>query len=321
VTKPVKQRAKKPKQLPPPTKPVASQKCPPPATKEVAVEELDLETSALRAVNNATICQPVLDVNCPWQSFPVPDPFFDFFCESKPSVARPAAHPDPSENTEQNVSAVQNQYPIFLSPAPYPDPDITVSDMPYFRYFLSEMANMLPYVKIFPTTLHGIFSSSIHHPALRHSLLSVSALCCAKKYDQGKQYAFEHLSKSLTLLQRSLSSVEVDECVANAIFLLAYFNLLSGDKSSARKHLQGLSLVLHQIRQNHFNKNSGPQSAHAISPLTMLIWRMAIRVDFIIAITCAQRPIYPPYSMLCSDTDLVSRPINRPLTKIFTDNG
>jgi hypothetical protein len=234
------------------------------------------------------------EVSRPWQSFPVLDPFFDFFEEDYHEHEQPA--PSADDLTQIPVNTASS--PLYISLVPVPDTEITQTDLPYIRYFLSEMSNTLPYANIFPSSIYGIFSSSIHHPALRYSVLSISALCCDKKSHQGKRRALEHLAKSLKLLQRSLWSVEVDECVANAIFLLAYFNLLAGDKISARKHLRGLSMVLDRIQQSHLVNNGGVLSPYAISPLTMLIWRMAIRVDFIIAITSAQRPVFPAYTHL-----------------------
>jgi len=157
------------------------------------------------------------------------------------------------------------------------------------------MSNILPYVNIFPSAPSTLFSTSLHHPALRHSVLSISALIADKKSGKGRERALEHLQKSLKLLQNSLLAVEVDEGVAISIFLLAYFNVSSGEHSAARKHLEGLRMVLAQLERNHLTKNGGIPSPYAISPLTMLVWRMAIRMDFILAIMYGRRPIFPMY--------------------------
>src|SRR6202035_4881943 len=140
-------------------------------------------------------------------------------------------------------------YALSHSPAPVPDPDIPAGDLPYFSFFLAEMSNVLPYVNIFPSTLSSLFSSSIHHPALRHSVLSISSLIADKTAHRGKERALEHLQKSLRLLQNSLSTLAVDEGVAISIFLLAYFNVSSGEHASARKHLLGLAMVMEQLQR------------------------------------------------------------------------
>jgi hypothetical protein len=120
-------------------------------------------------------------------------------------------------------------------------------------------------------------------------------LIADKTAHRGKERALEHLQKSLRLLQKSLSTLAVDEGVAISIFLLAYFNVSSGEHASARKHLLGLAMVMEQLQRDHSVRNGGVLSPYAISPLTMLIWRMAIRLDFIIAIMYAQRPVFRMY--------------------------
>jgi hypothetical protein len=126
-------------------------------------------------------------------------------------------------------------------------------------------------------------------------VLSISALISDKKSERGRRRALEHLQKSLKLLQGSLSAVEVDEGVAISIFLLAYFNVSSGEHASARKHLAGLNMVLAQLQADHLIKNGGVLSPYAVSPCTMLIWRMAIRMDFIMSIMYGLRPVFPMY--------------------------
>ena len=185
---------------------------------------------------------------------------------------------------------------LYYSPAPTPDPDIPPSDLPYFKFFLAEMPNVLPYVNIFPSTVSALFSCSINHSALRYSVLSVSALIADKKSDRGRTRALQHMQKSLKLIQDNLSAAEVDEGVAISIFLLAYFNVSSGEHSTSRKHLRGLQMVLNQLQHNHLIRNGGTVSPCAISPLAMLVWRMAIRMDFIVAVTYGRRPIFPMYN-------------------------
>jgi hypothetical protein len=183
-------------------------------------------------------------------------------------------------------------YALLHSPDPF---DILSTDVSYFHFFREQMSNILPYVNIFPSAPSSLVSSSLHHQALRHSILSINALIADKKSDKGRQRTLEHVQKSLNTLQNSLSAVEVDEGVAISIFLLAYFNFASGEHSTARKHLQGLCTVLDQLQSEHLTKNGGILSPHAISPLTMLIWRMAIRMDFVLAITYGERPSFPMY--------------------------
>ena len=226
------------------------------------------------------IVQPISDLR--WPTIPPEDPFQQFFCED-------------AEISSAGDSPSGSSYSLSYSPAPVPITDIPSSDLPYFTFFLQQMSNILPYVNLFPSAPSSVFSVSLQHPALRHSILSISALIADKKTDRGRVRALDHLQKSLKHLQTSLSAVEVDEGMAISIFLLAYVNVGSGEHSTARKHLQGLHVVLERLKQNNLVRNSGIPSPYAISPLTMLIWRMAIRIDFIMSIMYGQTPIFPVY--------------------------
>jgi len=228
--------------------------------------------------------QPICDLH--WPTIPPRDPIRDIFCEDGD---------DTSQTSSTEPSATETSYSLLRSPPPVPTSDIPSSDLPYFTFFLEQMSNILPYVNLFPSAPSSVFSVSLQHPALRHSILSISALIADKKSDLGRVRALDHMQKSLKHLQTSLSAVEVDEGMAISIFLLAYFNVGSGEHATARKHLHGLHMVLEQLKRDHLVRDGGLPSPHAISPLTMLIWRMAIRMDFIMSIMYGQPPIFPVY--------------------------
>lgn len=246
----------------------------------------------------------------PWPTLPDRDPFHELLYDDEANVSESSSN----ESTPQDASCV-----FKYSPAPVPDTEIRPSDIPYFNFFLEEMDDVLPYANLFPSAIQGLFSSSIHHKALRHSVLSISALIADKKSALGKERALEHLQKSMTLINSSLSAVEVDEGMAISIFMLAYINVASGEHSTARKHLRGLGMVLDQLQQDHFVRNGGRKSPFAMSPLTMLVWRMAIRMDFIIAIIYARRPVFPMYDPSTLDSSDVLE-LHR-IKRSSTDNG
>jgi hypothetical protein len=204
-----------------------------------------------------------------------------------------------SEDSEANSwqaaterASLHENYTLSHSPAPFPDPDIPESDATYLYFFLAEMPKVLPYVNIFPSAIQTLFQSSLVHPAQRHGLLSISALIADRKTGKGKERSFTHLQKSLSFLRNSLSITTVDEGVAISVFFLAYCSVLSGEHLATRKHLDGLRLVLEQLRTNHLLRNAGIRSPRAISPLSMLVWRMAIRLDFILAVMYSLTPIF-----------------------------
>lgn len=160
----------------------------------------------------------------------------------------------------------------------------------YFDFFLSELPKFFPYVGLFPWTAATLFSASNNHPALRHSVLSVAALLRNRGKDAGRLESFHHLQEALRLLQTRISSHDVDEGVAISSFLLSYLSLIAGDLENARTHLKGMLLVLDQLEPGIPLQGI---SKPAVNPLTTLIWRMAIRIDFILSIAFGQAPLLP----------------------------
>jgi hypothetical protein len=196
------------------------------------------------------------------------------------------------DERDDSVSSFENPYLFLYAPPPVPDPDIPQCDQNYFHYFSSEMYNILPYVNIFTSTITDLLAASMVHPALRHGVLSISALLADQKSQVGRTRSLEHLQKSLGLLQSSLSAIQVDEGLAISIFILSYLNVFMGEHESARKHLHGLRLVFETLRTEYL------KSGRSVKPLTMLIWRMAIRIDYIMSMAFTLYPIFPTYILM-----------------------
>jgi hypothetical protein len=173
----------------------------------------------------------------------------------------------------------------------------------YFNFFLSELPKFFPYVGLFPWTAATLFSASNHHPALRHSVLSVAALLRNREEVAGRLESFHHLQEALKLLQNRISSHDVDESVAISSFLLSYLSLIAGDLDNANTHLRGMLLVFDQLEPG-----MSDISESVISPLTRLIWRMAIRIDFILSIAFGQAPVLPRFIHIVSTVSYHSPP-------------
>lgn len=142
-------------------------------------------------------------------------------------------------------------------------------------------------------------------------MLAVAALIADQSRlgnGEGHPEALKHLQKALQLLGSRLSAVDVDvnddgDGFAISSFLLAHFSIMVGDHNAAKKHLRGMSLVLSKLDHSNTRTSGGKQHSHGDSfpsplttdKLTMLIWRMAIRIDFISSIACGQEPVLPKY--------------------------
>jgi hypothetical protein len=180
---------------------------------------------------------------------------------------------------------------------PVPDDSLVdPQDSHYLRFFVLEMPRVLPYAKLFPTAVGEVFYNGIHHTALRYSILSLSAFMADRRAQRPSTRAYIHLEKSLCLLQDAISNGNIDDGVLYAVFLMVYFNIVNSDHASSRRHLQGLqSLLDYRQRQVAAERTltAGLGQPLIMPALTMLIRRMALRLDFVLAIFYARKPIFP----------------------------
>jgi hypothetical protein len=161
----------------------------------------------------------------------------------------------------------------------------------YFNFFLTELSNSFPYVNLFPWTAATLFSTSTHNPALRQSVLAVAALFASQQEGGDQSTSLAHLNDALQLIRNRLSEVGADNGLAISSFLLAQYSIMKGEVSIARQHLRGMARILRKLDQSE----SGP-SPITSDPLTILMWRMAIRVDFISSIAVGESPVLAEYA-------------------------
>jgi hypothetical protein len=174
-----------------------------------------------------------------------------------------------------------------------------------FEFFLSEISKCFPYVGLFPWAAARLFATSNHNPALRESVLSVAALIADDNLEKGRSRALHHLHKALQILQSKIGTVEIDEGLAISSFLLAHFSVTLGDYVTAKTHLKGMVMVLGKLDPESMRESV--LSPLTIDPLTMLIWRMAKRIDFIISIVSGEPPVLPrcPSTITTIKTDVL----------------
>ena len=96
---------------------------------------------------------------------------------------------------------------------------------------------------------------------------------------------------ALQLIQREIQDGHVDEGLAIAVLLIGLTNVQRGQFQSVRKHLRGLLLILQQIVPNF---TSSKLSQTRLSSLTMQMWRLGIKLDWVAAMFTLQQPIFPP---------------------------
>ena len=154
-------------------------------------------------------------------------------------------------------------------------------DFPYFTFFLEKMPSYFEYASFFPQIFPVLLARSTSHAAMRHTILSMSAMILDTARDKPLVRFYGHRQKAISLLQQALSAADLDEGVAIAVYLFAWLDFHSGFQDAGLKHLHGLFLIAEYFRKK-------------ASHLYTIIWKMAIRMDFHSAHLSGQAPIFPP---------------------------
>jgi hypothetical protein len=101
---------------------------------------------------------------------------------------------------------------------------------------------------------------------------------------------------ALQMIQKSLQTMELDEGIAIAVFLVLWIDAVRADLGAVRKHLKGFHLILQELQV---------QSGGAgLSPLILDIWRIAFRLDWTANLYLGMEPVFPSISTTQEDTYL-----------------
>lgn len=140
-------------------------------------------------------------------------------------------------------------------------------DSPYLHFFVLELPKILSVDHLFPDALARILSMTVGNPALWHSVLVLSSFLADKVVGREQtDRTLLHLQRSLPLIQSAIRNATINDSHIVAVFLLAYYNLATGEIASAGRHLDGLILLLEQRGATD-------------DPLINAIRRISIRLD------------------------------------------
>lgn len=172
------------------------------------------------------------------------------------------------------------------------DIQIDSKDSKYFHFFLHHMKQFIPYTNLFPKAMDDIFARTTRSKPLRHAVLSLSAIFVDTYFRRPLIRALVHKQEAFISLQRCLSLQEIDEDVAIAVFLMLFMDTFNG-KEIAQGHLRGLLLVLKEL--NIDSSEAGVSNWDKASPVVLLVWRIALRLDAMIATIQDATPVFPPF--------------------------
>jgi hypothetical protein len=156
----------------------------------------------------------------------------------------------------------------------------------YIDFFLREVPTLLPFTELFPTVCHDIWALSLTHIPLSQAILAISSYLSDRRADLPPVTGLSYLENTLSRISEAISLGIVDEALIASVFLLALLSTLSADYKSSRRHLQGLSQLI-QVYEQRLTTLTVPSgtSTNRIDnyALVMILWRMAIRIEYHIA--------------------------------------
>jgi len=187
---------------------------------------------------------------------------------------------------------------VFHPPLHMADPILWIRSIRVISRTLCRQCRIfsITYIVVFPTLFSDILCRGIQDASVRHSVLSIASFLA--DYRLNRSTGRFELNYILQVIQRSIAEVRVDESLAIAVFLIAWIDAARGQYEVCRKHLRGLSLILERVQPICQNPTA---SRDRISPLIMLIWRFATRMDCSVGFFAFHQPVFP---MMPSAEDL-----------------
>lgn len=183
-------------------------------------------------------------------------------------------------------------YPTIPKQPIWADAVVDSADSRYFHFFLCHMSNILIYGDLFPKAINEIFARTLQSKPLRHIVLCMSSGFIDGYLQRPVTRSLTHKQEAFSSLQECLSSGEITEDVAIAICLMLFMDVFSG-KTIPQAHLRGLYLVLKELHID--SSNNSPLFWNKVSPILMLIWRLALKIDGMISTIQQDVPIFPPF--------------------------
>jgi Fungal specific transcription factor domain len=154
------------------------------------------------------------------------------------------------------------------------------------------MPHVMPYPPQFPQTVPEIFGFGTHHACVRHSILSIASAVADHRLSRSMNRFKIHYITALQQIQMAIQEMRIDEGLLIAVFLIAWIDSIQSKFTTARKHLEGLRLILKQM-ESTYHSPTNLLDPTMMPPLVMQIWRIAIKLDWNAAMFTVNAPIFP----------------------------
>lgn len=175
-----------------------------------------------------------------------------------------------------------------------------------FNFFHLRLPKVFPYINLFRWTAATLFSKTARNDAMKETVYAINDLLKYQDLHQkmdsetSLQTAQRHLNNAFNYLYERLNQLQKNPGATEGggeticTFLLAHVSLMLNQVAGARVHLDGFFQLLKNPQPGQPDPPY-PPSPSETDGLTYLIWRMALRIDFITAIATCKEPVLPLY--------------------------
>jgi len=211
----------------------------------------------------------------------------DDFIFTSSSIPDPPSEPeDFPSNSSENTDLVKLFYEPHMD-----DWTREVAQLNSLKFFVSgSPGNIFNFWELFPNLTEEILLLSITSSSLRHSMLATAAVIRdAVMHRPPSEFYYLEKQTSLRLLQADISGGAVDEALALSVLMQICMDTACGNLRSTYRHMRGLWLIYEQLRKQGGGKK--------LTPLGMLLKRMALRTDLAITSMMEETPCFEPATM------------------------
>lgn len=162
-------------------------------------------------------------------------------------------------------------------------------DALYLQYFTEKFSEVFSLgILSGARPMWNMVSRALEHLPLRYTLIAVSAWLYDGIAGRSRERSVANLHKAIPMIQSAVTATALDDGHGFSVFLLAYLSVVRGDIKGISLHIGGFYRIL---RHCNVLRADGAPNVNQTS-LAMVLWRIAVRADNIIAFA-EQQAVFP----------------------------
>ena len=169
----------------------------------------------------------------------------------------------------------RDEFMITKALPPPDDMDVQISDSNCLSFFLSDVPQFMGCICCLPQMVN-IFMQSVNQPILRHSILALSSAIQQAQGGLASLYIHRNIQQVIPHIQRAIADIKINNSHMVSVTFLGWLALITGDLSTAHRHLRGL---LSMLKVTHHLSAAAEPTRHDPNPLAMFLFCMTVKAD------------------------------------------